>query len=95
MEQELKNLSKMFDILSNEVRLCILFNLCLNGEKKVGDLQTCANSSQSFVSQQLSKLKDLGIIVSRKEGTEVYYSICDERISQLIKLINTGGLLSE
>lgn len=61
-----KNLSSLFDILSNEVRLCVLSNLYFNGEKNVTELQACSDSSQSNVSQQLSKLKALGIIESRK-----------------------------
>jgi DNA-binding transcriptional ArsR family regulator len=53
IEKKIFQMSEIFKILSNEVRLCILTNLCKNGEKRVNDLQTCANSSQSFVSQQL------------------------------------------
>jgi len=79
--------AELFKILSNNVRLCILTNLCKNGEKRVNELQQCANSSQSFVSQQLMKLKYMGIISDRKDGVEVYYKICDERIKNIIKTI--------
>lgn len=78
---------ELFKILSNNVRLCILTNLCKNGEKRVSDLQQCANSSQSFVSQQLMKLKYMGIITDRKDGVEVYYKICDERVKDIINKI--------
>lgn len=78
---------ELFKILSNNVRLCILTNLCKNGEKRVSDLQICANASQSFVSQQLMKLKYMGIIIDRKDGVEVYYKICDERIKAIIERI--------
>ena len=88
MKKQITNLAKMFDILSNEVRLCILVNLYLHGEKNVTDLKECADSSQSFVSQQLSKLKDLGIIEARKRGVEVYYSIKDPEIKRVIEQIN-------
>ena len=80
-----KEIAEIFKVLSNEVRLCILTNLCFNGEKKVNELQRCAGSSQSFVSQQLIKLKHMGIIVDRKEGVEVYYKLSDERIEKIIK----------
>lgn len=79
--------ANIFKILSNNVRLCILTNLCKNGEKKVSDLQRCACTSQSFVSQQLMKLKYMGIITDRKDGVEVYYSICDEKIKSIIEKI--------
>lgn len=78
-------IAKIFDILSNEVRLCTIINLTKNKELKVSDLQNCANSSQSFVSQQLSKLKDLKIVDCRKEGSEVYYSLIDNKIKKVIE----------
>jgi ArsR family transcriptional regulator len=77
--------AELFKILSNNVRLCILTNLCKNGEKRVNELQQCANASQSFVSQQLMKLKYMGIITDRKDGVEVYYKICDEKIKKIIE----------
>jgi len=79
--------AEIFKILSNNVRLCILTNLCMNGEKRVNELQQCANSSQSFVSQQLMKLKYMGIITDRKEGVEVYYKICNEKVRNIIEKI--------
>jgi len=79
--------AELFKILSNNVRLCILTNLCKNGEKRVNELQLCANSSQSFVSQQLMKLKYMGIITDRKEGVEVYYKICNEKVRNIIEKI--------
>lgn len=88
MEEEIVQMSDLFKILSNEVRLCILVNLFLNGEKKVGELQHCANSSQSFVSQQLAKLKAQNIITSKKVGNEVYYSLVDTKIIEIIKSVD-------
>lgn len=88
MKKEIQKTSEIFKLLSNEVRLCIVVNLHLNGEKKVNELQDCSGASQSFVSQQLSKLKAAGIIKSRKEGQQVYYSIANEDVLNIIKNIN-------
>lgn len=85
MEKNIKELATIFDILSNEVRLCILINLYKNHKKNVGSLQVCANVSQSVVSQQLAKLKSMGIITSTKVGNEVFYSISDKEIISIIK----------
>lgn len=92
MNSKLYETQELFKILSNEVRLCILINLCKCGELKVGDLQNCASSSQSFVSQQLSSLKKQKIISSRKIGLEVYYKVIDNRICEII---NKLDLVSE
>ena len=85
MKQKITEMSNIFKILSNEVRLCILVNLCNSEEKRVTDLQCCSNSSQSFVSQQLSKLKALGIVSSHKNGVETYYYLTDKKICDIIK----------
>lgn len=85
MKKKIFQMSEIFKVLSNDVRLCILTNLCKNGEKRVNDLQICANSSQSFVSQQLSKLKSMGIISANKVGNEVYYSIVNKEIKDIIE----------
>ncbi len=91
MEENYHNVTnekaELFKILSNNVRLCILTNLCKNGEKRVTELQQCANTSQSFVSQQLIKLKHMGIITDRKDGVEVYYKICDKKIKDIISKV--------
>ena len=84
--------AELFKILSNNVRLCILTNLCKNGEKRVNELQQCTNSSQSFVSQQLVKLKYMGIISDRKEGTEVYYKLVDKDIEKIIRKTVLGDM---
>ena len=85
MKQSITEMSNIFKILSNEVRLCILVNLCGGEEKRVTELQCCSNSSQSFVSQQLSKLKALGIVSSHKNGVETYYYLTDKKICDIIK----------
>lgn len=91
MKKNISEIASIFDILSNEVRLCIILDLYYFGEKKVGELQDCTNSSQSFVSQQLSKLKLLGIINSKKSGNEVYYSLNDGKIKDIITKLNIRG----
>ena len=87
MKQKISHMSENFKILSNDVRLCILSNLYRNGESKVNQLQECAGVSQSLVSQQLSKLRIANIISADKRGNEVYYSIKNEEIKRIIKII--------
>lgn len=95
MKNKIAQLSKVFKLFSNEVRLCILLNLQLNGEQKVGDLQHCTDSSQSFVSQQLAKLKALDIITSRKVGNEVYYSIKNKEVGEILNGLQTKKCCSK
>ncbi|MFA6865979.1 MAG: metalloregulator ArsR/SmtB family transcription factor [Clostridia bacterium] len=82
--KEIKVFTELFKVLGNEKRLCILINLCLHGEQTVGDLAKCANGAQSYVSQQLGKLRDQKIVASRKEGLQIYYKIIDENVKDII-----------
>ncbi|MDD3453354.1 MAG: metalloregulator ArsR/SmtB family transcription factor [Bacilli bacterium] len=86
MKKDVKELTRIFDVLSNEVRLCILLKLMNEEEKNVTYLQQCTNVSQSMVSQQLAKLKAQGIITCKKQGNEVHYRIKDNKIKDMLKM---------
>lgn len=55
-----------------------------DGEKSVGELEAFLGASQSAVSQHLGKLRDKGILTTRKEGNQVYYRIKDKKVLNLI-----------
>lgn len=74
-----------FKILGNETRLCILCNLCKKGKLKVSDLIFCTSKAQSYVSQELSKLKKWKIVNFEQIGLEKYYYLIDEKICKLLK----------
>lgn len=86
MTKDIKRLSNIFNVLSNDVRLCILLKI-MDEEKNVTSLQECANASQSVVSQQLSKLKLQGFIKANKVGNEVYYSIIDDELRSILEYL--------
>jgi len=44
-------------------------------------------SSQSNLSQHLSKMKGLGVIVSEKRGQQVYYRLTNPAFSELIQAL--------
>mgnify|MGYP000685876964 CR=1 FL=1 len=46
----------------------------------VCDIANVLNMTKSSISHQLSYLKDLNIVKSRKSGKEVYYSLDDDQI---------------
>lgn len=55
-----------------------------DGEKAVGELEQFLGASQSAVSQHLGKLRDKGILTTRKDGNQVYYRIRDKKVLNLI-----------
>ena len=80
-------LAEILKALAHPQRLCIVKTLCEQDHLNVGDMQHCLDEAQATVSQHLSKLKATKIIVGKREGTNVYYSISDERVRSLVKVV--------
>tara|TARA_R110002072_G_scaffold300311_1_gene477422 strand:+ start:492 stop:863 length:372 start_codon:yes stop_codon:yes gene_type:complete len=68
-------ISKLLSISGNEVRLKILFLLNMENELCPCDLSDILGMSVPAVSQHIRKMKDAGIIRSRREGQTLYYSL--------------------
>jgi len=69
--------------LSNPSRLMILCIL-VDGEKTVGEIERALQLGQAYVSQQLARLRNDGIVEAKREGRLVRYRITDTRISPVI-----------
>lgn len=77
---------KILKALSDETRLGII-KMLLNGEKCVCEIFPRVKRTQSTTSIQLSKLKKLGVLESRREGKKVFYKIKDWRIFSIFKAL--------
>jgi DNA-binding transcriptional ArsR family regulator len=73
-------------LLAHPERLRILMEL-VDGEKCVGDLTNCCESSQSQTSQFLMRLKLEGLLEHRRDGRSVYYRIADLRIISVLQAL--------
>lgn len=78
-------ISTFFRILGDNTRVKILFALDHN-EMCVCDIANVLNMTKSSISHQLSYLKDLNIVKSRKSGKEVYYSLDDEHVKEVFEV---------
>ncbi|WP_166823369.1 ArsR/SmtB family transcription factor [Thalassoroseus pseudoceratinae] len=65
---------ELFQAFSDRTRLRVL-HLLLRGETCVGDLVSVLRLPQPRVSQQLSRLRNAGLVVGRKEGQWTHYSL--------------------
>ncbi len=81
------DLANTLKAIAHPQRLCIVKTLCEKGESNVTEMQHCLSEAQATVSQHLSKLKAAGIIVGNRNGTNVYYSIRNDKVEHLIKSI--------
>lgn len=74
--------NKIINAFSNSVRLKLL--CCLsNDSKNVHELIANCGLAQSAVSQHLSKLKNAGLVYSRRKGKFIYYFLKDEKTGKL------------
>ncbi|MGF1674744.1 MAG: ArsR/SmtB family transcription factor [Rivularia sp. (in: cyanobacteria)] len=73
----------LFKVLSNPVRIQILDTL-RTGEKNVNDIAQWLELEASSVSQQLGVLRSRNLLISRKQGNYVFYSIRDPAIFKIL-----------
>lgn len=83
--QDAEKAAKFLKTLANTNRLIIL-NILMKNESCVGDLEKCLNISQSALSQHLSRMRDDGILKSRRESQQIFYSINDDRVKKFLKV---------
>jgi DNA-binding transcriptional ArsR family regulator len=76
--------SAMLRMLANEHRLLVLCTLIAEGEAPVGQLARRAGLSQPALSQHLAKLREDGLVATRRAGTRIQYRIADARVTALI-----------
>lgn len=82
-----KYIAELLKVLSNENRLMIVCYL-LEAPMTVSELhQKINNLTQSALSQHLALLKAHRILDSNKNGLSITYSIQDERIRSVIKVL--------
>ena len=70
--------------LANERRLMILCKLVEWGEANVGTLAVSVNLSQSALSQHLAKMREEGLVATRRESQSIWYRISDPRTETLL-----------
>jgi len=81
----LERLALTFKLLGDPTRLRIVMAL-MGGEMCVCDLAALTGVSESAVSHQLRRLKDLALVKNRREAQTLYYSLDDEHVSELIRI---------
>ena len=73
-------------IFTNPKRVEIIY-LLSNGEKTVNELAAEMQLSQSNVSQHLALLRQRGIVKTRRQGNNLFYSLSNKKILKACNLI--------
>jgi DNA-binding transcriptional ArsR family regulator len=82
----LEKIAANFRALSEPTRLAILQELKA-GPKTVNELVDSLGLSQANVSKQLSVLREAGFLVREQRGIQAFYSIGDEMVMELCRLV--------
>ena len=77
---------QMMKVLSNPDRLMLLCQLS-QGEKRVGELEEMLGIVQPTLSQQLTVLRDEELVVTRREGKNIYYKIASHQAMAVMEVL--------
>lgn len=79
--------SRLLKSLANAQRLRILCLLAA-GERNVGELNELLDLSQSALSQHLARLREDGLVATRREAQTIHYRLASGPAKRLIKTLH-------
>lgn len=88
MAKNADNAAAYLKTLAHSGRLMILCHLG-SGEKTVSELEGLLDVRQAAVSQMLARLRDEGLVRTRRDGKAIHYSLADANTQQVISLLYT------
>lgn len=80
--------ARFFRGFGDPTRVRIL-NILLTGERSVSELVDLLGASQGRVSSHLSCLRWCGFVEAERRGRNVYYTIADPRVQELLQVADT------
>lgn len=75
--------AELFKALAHPARVRAL-EILVEGEHTVGELQPLVGIESSHLSQQLGVLRRSGLVVTRREGSSVFYALRDPLVAELL-----------
>jgi len=73
-------------LLANEDRLLLLCQIS-QGERCVSELEEQLGIHQPTLSQQLGVLRSEGVVNTRRQGKNIYYSVADPAALEILSLL--------
>lgn len=86
IELHAKEAAQLLKLLANESRLMICCTLAAQ-ELSVSEINERIPLSQSALSQHLAKLREAGLLNTRKDGLTVYYQLHGSQVMQIIQTL--------
>jgi len=77
--------AELLKVLSSPVRLGVILQLEAHGEQCVHELVASLEVTQPLMSQHLRILRSANLIVGRRDGKEMRYSITDDHVIHIVR----------
>jgi len=77
---------QIFKVLTHPARLAIL-EILRNGEQCVCHMEAHLGFRQAYISQQLSVLREAGLVQDRRVGWNIFYRVADRRIYEVLNAV--------
>ncbi|MCW5667683.1 MAG: winged helix-turn-helix transcriptional regulator [Piscinibacter sp.] len=87
-DEVFESAAELFGLLSTPIRLKLLSALC-HGERNVSELLAQIDTTQPNLSQHLATLYRAQILARRREGTQIYYRIANQKAVTLCRAVCT------
>ena len=78
--------ARLLKTLGHQARLMVLCQL-VEGERSAGALQRGSGLSQSALSQHLAKLREEGLVATRREAQTIFYRLSDPKAARVIETL--------
>lgn len=87
MRKQAAKAAAMMAALSHEARLRVLCDL-VPGERTAGELVDRSGLSQSALSQHLGRLREEGLVATRREGQSIFYRIANPDAARILTVLH-------
>ena len=77
---------QIYKVLTHPARLAIL-EILQDGEHCVCHMEAYLGFRQAYISQQLSVLREAGLIQDRRDGWNIFYRVSDKRIYEVLNAV--------
>jgi len=84
--------ANLLKALAHPARLGILNVLRVDGECCVCHLEHRLGMRQAYISQQLARLRESGLVADRREGLNVFYAITEPHLESLLAAIDESAV---
>jgi DNA-binding transcriptional ArsR family regulator len=83
MSERAGEAAALLKTLANQNRLMILCTL-IEGEHSVSELEELLGIHQPTLSQQLTVLRDAGIVATRRDAKHIFYRLTEDKATRLV-----------